>query len=267
MSTTEAESQAAASLAGLIVEDFAKKGGYEHIPAVAEAASTPEPVAATSPVVSSTPTPAAAAAVETPAPAEVAAPTDIPSFEPTIPDELQELLDTPDFEEEAAAEVAIEAEEDEFLDTDAAKKQRALEKRNAWLEQQLVQRSRGNWVAENLRAYPLLREYAKAEVEAIDATSRRSFARKASALNAQLEQIAKPMLADIASLKESLKTEAIQEGKQEAKQRWGNVPGDVAGASAGDQQAARLAVAEQNAEKTGSLRETFRVMLEQNPLV
>lgn len=263
MSLTEAESQAAVGVADAILGDFAKKGGYEHVPPVAEAAraAAEAPVAAT-PEVSSTPTPAAEAAEPaTPAETPVA---EIPSFEPDIPDDLQELLDTPDFDEEAAAEVAALVEEDpnQYIDTDQEKRIRALEKRNAWLEDQVVVKSRKNWVQENLRAYPLLRTYAQDEVEKIDATSRRGFAREAAALNSRLETIAKPMLADIAALKAGLKGEAYQEGKAEAKAAFGDPASELAATGPGADNAAKLA----EAEKTGDLKQVFKVMLEAKPL-
>lgn len=263
MSLTEAESQAAAALTGSILGQLAEDG-YDKAAELLGADAPAEPVAAAPAVVPSTPAPAAEAAAP---PAPPAATEPPPSFEPDIPDDLRELLDTPDFDAEADAEVDAELEAlspDDFsvVDPDQAKRTRALEKRNAWLEERLVERSRGNWVAENLRAYPLLREYAKTEVEAINATSRRGFAREAAALNARLETIAKPMLADIAALRETLKMEAVAQGKTEAAQRWGNVPGDVPGAGASVEHAAELAAA----EKTGDLKEVFKVMLKANPL-
>lgn len=266
MSLTEAEASAAAALTDNIIGDFQKKGGYEHIPVVAEAAAAvaPQPVAATPVVVSSSPTPAAPAA-DAPPDAEIA--PEVPSFEPDLSDELRALLETPDFEAEAEAEITAELEETDPNEyngnPDQDKKLRALEKRNAWLESQVVAKSRKGWVEENLRAYPLLRTYAKDEVEGFDASSRRAFARQAAELNGRLEKIAKPMLDDIAKLKESLKGEGFLEGKADAKAAFGAPAGDVAGTGASAAHADRLAAAEESGDELTVLK----VMLETTPLV
>lgn len=256
MSLTETESQAAAAVADAILGDWQAMSG-DDVPAaepVAEAVTPPVEAPSTP---ASIPAPAAPAA-ETP-PAEQPEATEVPSFEPDLPEDLAELLATPDFEAEAAAEVAahVEANPDVYIDTESTASELAKDKRIKFLEDQLVARSRKNWVEENLRAYPLLRTYAKAEVEAFTATSRRAFARDAQTLNARLETIAKPMLTDLAALKASLKTAAIAEGKTEAAARWGAPPGDVPGAGSHAATAAEL----EAAEKTGDLTEIFKVML------
>jgi len=274
LSTTEAEAQAVASLTDTIIGDFAKKGGYEHIPVVAEATAVevPQPVAAAPVQVPNSPVPAAPAAPAPPAPPAAPQTEIVPevlSFTPDVPEDLQALIDEPDFEEEAAAEVAakLQNQPDEYIDVQQQTAELAKDKRIAFLEAQLVAKSRKGWVAENLRAYPLLRTYAKDEVERIDATSRRAFAREAAALNGRLETIAKPMLEDIARLKAETRTEALAESKNEAKARWGNVPGDIGGVGPDTDHDARLAAAEAEAARTGSTRDIMKVMLEKTPLV
>lgn len=254
MSVTETE--AAAALTNSILGQLAGDG-YDK---AAELLQANEP--AVQPVVAAPPVPSSPPAVAD-ATEPVAEPEALPSFEPDVPEDLQALIDEPDFDEEAAAEVAarLETAPDEYLDVEATTADLSKDKRIAFLEAQLVAKSRKNWIAENLRAYPLLRTYAKDEVEKFTATSRRAFAREAAALNGRLETIAKPMLQDIAALKEGMKGEAIAEGKQEAKKRWGDAPGDVAGTGSAQDHAAELAAA----EKTGKLRDIFKVMLKHNP--
>lgn len=145
-------------------------------------------------------------------------------YEPQLSDELRQLLEEPDFEEEAAAEVAAAFEAGEFdetVDPEVEKEIRALRKRNEFLEARVVQASKGKWVAENLRAYPLLATYAPEEIQGIEATSRRAFAREAAKLNDRYTKMLKPALEDVARLKEQAKTEALAEARQQASAQWG----------------------------------------------
>lgn len=194
-------------------------------------------------------------------------PFDFRQFEPNLTPDLEELLedDTPDFEQEARAELATQAQyaEDtgEYVDydgTEQAAKLLALEKRNAFLEQRLVETNRGKWVRENLQAYPLAAQYAKDRIEAIQATSRRGFAREAAKINADVTAIAKPLLDD-------LKTRLAAQGqivtdthRQQVQAAWG-VP--MIEPAAGGDAAARQAKVEQ-ARKTGDLQAVFKAELE-----
>jgi hypothetical protein len=163
------------------------------------------------------------------APAPAAAPETTEEIDlnlaPVIPDDLQALLDEPDFEEEAALEVAAETEEwdEDAADPETAKRLKTLEKRNAWLEDRVVKTERKKWVAENLSAYPLLARYAADEVSAITATSRRGFAREAAALNARLDKMVAPALEEIAQAKKALRGEVAQEVRGEYKDAWGTI--------------------------------------------
>jgi hypothetical protein len=144
-------------------------------------------------------------------------------FKPRLNDDLQALLDEPDFDEEAALEVAAELEDGEYEygDPEVAKQLRSLQKRNAHLESQLVAKSRKGWVAENLRAYPLLDKYAADQVQAIAATSRRAFAREAAKLNATYEKALAPALEEITKAKAALKQQVVTEARDEVKRAWG----------------------------------------------
>lgn len=195
-------------------------------------------------------------------PAETDDEWELPSFEPQLTDELRELLDEPDFEEEAALEVAAQVEDsDDYIDDEAAKRIKALEKKVEWQEAQLVRANKKKWVAENLRAYPLLATYAKDEVEKIAATSRRGFAREAATLNARFEKIAAPLVADIRKAKESLATEVRQEERQAVQAAWGepvvgpaNVAVEASGASS----------AMQAARKSGQLHKVIGELFKQS---
>lgn len=214
--------------------------------------ATPETVS------SSQPQTAQAAAPAT----EQAAPVEEEAFdlEPVIPDELQALLDEPDFEAEAAAEVADAEEEwdEDATDPEVAKRLKTLEKRNAWLEEQRVKTEKTKWVAENLKAYPLLSRFAADEVKAIDATSRRAFARQAASMNTRLAAMLKPALEEIQQAKQQLRGQAQQEVRGEYKQAWGTITTGPAAAPV-EQSAYEAEIAE--AQKTGQLHKVIGVMM------
>lgn len=243
---------------------IAAGSGDEQAAAALHREAEAERVAA-EPVVPSQPTHIAKA---TDLPDTAATPTvEIPEvdldFKPRLNDDLQALLDEPDFDEEASLEVAAELEDGdyEYGDPEVAKQLRSLQKRNAHLESQLVAKSRKGWVAENLRAYPLLDKYAADQVQAIAATSRRAFAREAAKLNATYEKALAPALEEIAKAKAALKQQVVTEARDEVKRAWGTPAGDTLPAPAAEAQE-RLA----NARKTGKLRDSLKVMLEEKPL-
>jgi hypothetical protein len=135
-----------------------------------------------------------------------------------IPDEIRELLEEPDFDVEAEAEVAAsnvqeddEEQYGEYEDANLASERKArikAEKRAEWLEQRRVEENRGKWEQEALKYFP----HAKPFIGKIDATSRRGFLKQA---NAYHETIAKhvsevapgTLAADREKLKEELKAE------------------------------------------------------------
>lgn len=218
-----AQEAAAALVPGMVGELVATVPGASDDQLAADLAA--QGAAAAPEVVSSSQPQTAPAAAQAP----VAAPESVVEeefdVEPVISDELQALLDEPDFEEEATAEVEAEQEDwnEDATDPEVAKRLKTLEKRNAWLEEQRVVSERKKWVAENLKAYPLLGRYAADEVGKIGATSRRAFARDAATLNARLTTILKPALDDIEEAKKQLRGEAAQEVRAEYKDAWGTI--------------------------------------------
>lgn len=193
-------------------------------------------------------------------------PFDFTSFEPQLPPDLAELLEDepPDFEAEARAEIAAELraaeDRDEYVepvDTDLAARLRAAEKRNQFLEGRLVETNRSKWVQENLRAYPLLRDYAKDQVAAITATSRRGFAREAAKLNDQVASIAKPLLDNLKSQLAARGDEITLERRQQVDASWGKPAVDQAATGASADQLARI----QNARKSEDLGAVIREMI------
>jgi hypothetical protein len=223
--------------------------------------------------VPSVPAPAAEAAVEPPAAPEAEPedePFDFSTLEPQLSPELAELLEDepPDFEEEARAEVAAELQsaEDqgvyaEYNDPEQAARVRALEKRNQFLESRLVETNRGKWVQENLRAYPLVSQYAKDELEAVQATSRRAFAREAARLNERVTRIAKPLLADLQAKLATQNEAATAQARADVAAAWGNPAVDPAATGASAEHLERIRKARQNQ----NLSEVIKEMILPNP--
>jgi hypothetical protein len=226
-----AQEAAAALVPGMVAQLVETVPGGPDDQLAGDLAATQSVVAAPETVPSSQPQTAPVAAAQAPVATPVEEPVEL-DLEPVIPDDLQALLDEPDFEEEAALEVADEQDEydEDATDPETAKKVRALEKRNAWLEEQRVKSESKKWVDENLKAYPLLRNYAAEEVAAIKATSRRGFAREAAALNARFAKMLEPALKEIEAAKKQLRPEIETEVRSEYKEGWGTIttgPGTV----------------------------------------
>jgi len=103
-------------------------------------------------------------------------------FDPEVPDDIRALVDEPDFEEEAEAEIAAQAEEwdeegeEEYVDPrlmEERKQRIALEKKLAHVETLRIKDARKAWAEEAEKFYPL------ADSSKIEATSRRGFLREA----------------------------------------------------------------------------------------
>ncbi len=259
MSQVETTEQAAAGLGAILLAE-AVAGGHpvnvyddgEAEPTVAEhvAEQVRQRVAPSEPAPTAEAVPQEAPAAE---PASEQDTPGLPDFTPVEDDELDALLAEPDFEQEIEDEIAVEYEQiGESYDPDEARRVKALEKRNQYLEQQLVQKSKQGWVAENLRKYPLLNTYFADEVKALDATSRRAFARDAAALNDRYSKVLAGPLADIEALRTGTKAEAKAEARQEAATQWGLPVGDPAGSQASEaDRAVQAELAEARARGAG----------------
>lgn len=168
-------------------------------------------------------------AVSQPAPVEAAPVVEaeefvVPTFEPDLDDEYRELIEAPDFDEEARLEVEARFDDDDnedYTDPEAAKELVKLQKRNAWLEGQVVRASKPKWVGEAKKMFPDLAKYAPGEIEKIDASSRRGFARKAAELNTRFAAVAKPLIDELTAKRQVVFQEARQEGRTESEAAWG----------------------------------------------
>lgn len=258
--STAAEEAAAALVPGMVAQLVETVPGAPDDVLAADLAARSD-AAAPELVPSSQPQTAPEAAAQAPpAPPEPVVEEEF-DLEPVISDELQQLLDEPDFEEEAALEVAASIDDGEIdysTDPEVAKRLKTLENRNAWLEQQRVQSEKKKWVAENLKAYPILQRYAADEVAALDATSRRAFARQAAALNDRLAKMVAPALQDIADAKKQLRGEVSQEVRAEYQEGWGTI---TTGPSTVPVEASALEAEYNAAMKTGNLAKVIGVLM------
>ncbi len=272
MSQPETTEQAAAAVTAAMLGEFLKDGDENAARMLAEMAGSdeaPETVSSPAPDLPSQADPlqlldriirpeqeAETAAVET----TVTPP--LPDFAPQLTDDLQALLEEPDFDEEASAE--IDAEFDDTVEFDGRdpeleKRIRALEKRNAWLEGRAVDASKGKWVAENEKAYPLLKTYAPDELRGINATSRRAFAREAAALNARYEKVLAPALADLAAAKALAQGDAEAAARRKAAENWGLPAVEAAGGAVTANEQQEHALAEARARRA-PLEERIKIL-------
>ncbi|MHB8742565.1 MAG: hypothetical protein ACYC9L_05505 [Sulfuricaulis sp.] len=162
-----------------------------------EAAAVPEGVEAT-------------AVVEQPEP---------PSFEADTSG-IEDLLAQPDDDEEVVYTEPdyVAPAPDEYEDPAVAQLKTRLAKAEARLKHEeslRVQNQSKAWREEGKRRFPF------ADVEEIQATSRRSFLKQAQAQHERVERKVSPFLAELEKLREQVVTEAKTEGRETAERAWG----------------------------------------------
>lgn len=195
---------------------------------------------------------------------EATPPENVPTFKPKFDDDQRALIDEPDFDEEARVEVAaeIEADEYEYADPEVAAKLRALEKRNKFLEDRDVAKSKKGWVEEAKRVYPDLARLIPGEIEAITATSRRAFLRAADAANTKYATALAPTLARLEAERVAIAAGATEVAREEVANAWGRPAADTL-----PPLAAAQADALQKARATGKLEEQIKVLMQDTPVL
>lgn len=255
----------AAALGTLTAQMFAEPIATGEVVVTDEPAPAPalnfEP--APPPPPESRPPAAPTATVEAP-PEPVAAPESIPTFKPKLDEDQQAFLDEPDFDAEAAAEVAAEVESDEYEyeDPEQAARVRALEKRNQFLETQLVSKSKKGWVEEAKRAYPDLARLIPGEIEAINATSRRAFLRAADTANTKYATVLGPTLAKLEAERAAIASGAVEVARTEVANAWGKPAADTLPQLAGAAQEAL-----DRARATGGLEGAIKELMKTTPVL
>ena len=149
-----------------------------------------------------------------------------------------------DFEDEPTSEVEEQEDDDEiYLDdeSETAKERQArikAEKRAKFLEDQLVETKTKSWKKEAARRFPL------ADVDEINATSKRSFMKAAATDHNRAYARLEPHLKAIAEEKAKLRAEVEGEVREETAAAWGKpMPGPGIGAVRQGETDARIAAA------------------------
>jgi hypothetical protein len=160
----------------------------------------------------------------TEAEADVEQPQDdetLPEINWETPDEIRELLETPDFEDdddEPEVEFVAQQDDDEYDDPEKAQMRKQLakmQKKLAWAEEQKAKASRKEWAAEAKRYF----QFSNPDV--IEAKSRRAFLKEAQRQNEAVAAVAKPLYEKLQAEKAQLKEQALAEARAEAEKRWG----------------------------------------------
>lgn len=139
-----------------------------------------------------------------------------------LPDELREELETPDFGAEAEAEIeAVEEQYSEYEDeqtVELRKKLVAAEKKAAFLEQQRLKTEQPRWKQEAEKYFPY------ADLDSIDATSRRGFLRAAKAEHESVAaKVEKAVAAKLGVFDPEAEREKIRaEEKARLEEAWGS---------------------------------------------
>lgn len=177
-------------------------------------------------------TPAAAEPVEAPNSPDAAAPVeahdaapaiDLPDLDSSLPDDLAEFLDEPEFDDEPTAQL----EEDEFVDPEELARQNAkLRKKLEWTEAQKAKVEMAKWRQEAEKFFPY------AHLDSIAATSRRGFLREARAQHEANKSLIAPHVEALKAKEAALRAEIEQKVKAELAEAWGkpNLGGGPSGA-------------------------------------
>jgi len=147
---------------------------------------------------------------------------EIPDINWEVPEELQEVLDSPDFDEEEEVQ-EFEGEgnvnydqEDDFQDPEQLQRQlKKLQKQLRWEQEQKTKQGRKLW-ADEARKY-----FQFSNPEVIQAKSRRAFLKEAQRQHEAVAKVAKPVFDQLAEEKKKIREEALAEARAQAEQMWG----------------------------------------------
>ena len=145
------------------------------------------------------------------------------SFEidPELPDDVKALVDEPDFEEQAEAELALEEpddDDDDYVDPevrDLRKQLKVAQKKAEHFESLRLRADRSKWETEAAKFFPF------ANPDTIAADSRRGFLREAKAQHEQIKAAVQPVLAQYKADRETIRAELEAEVRAEISAAWG----------------------------------------------
>ncbi len=238
MPLTEAETEAAANVVSVLMNDFSP----------APVVEAPEVVPVSSPVVDDTAPVVEATSFE---------------YDPEVPEDILAELNEAEIDEEVEREIAarVPDEEDEYgvvEDEDSVRERIKLQKRNEYLERELAKNKSTSWKAEAEKYFPL----AKTSLDSINATSRRSFLKQAKAKHEEILPHVQAVLAEARSYVDAEKAAGRADGRAAAAAAFGQ-PLSGPDINEIDQAASESAIsqAREDAKRTGSLANLFRTMI------
>ena len=179
---------------------------------------------------------------------------ELPDLSTELPDDIQELLDAPDFDEDPAP--TFTSSEDEFVDPEELARENAkLRKKLEWEQTQKLNIARKNWAAEATKYFPYARP------DQINATSRRAFLRAAKEQHDAVAVHVLPALE--AARKAEAEARAVAEAKvrAEAAEAWGK---PTVGGSVAPSEAAQKSDDLQRARNSRDLAKVARALIDGN---
>jgi hypothetical protein len=184
------------------------------------------------------------------------------NFSPTVPEDLEEYLNAPDFEDDDAVEPEVEEEEEESEEYEderyvKLKKQLASErKRREYAERLRMDAQRDKWAQEATKYFPLSEHL----LDSITATSRRAFLREARKAHETVKPYVSEYIERAKKQATAAKEDAKAAGRQDAEKAWGKPltgPGSVPLSASAKKEAL------ENARNSGSLTKVVREMFKQ----
>jgi hypothetical protein len=150
--------------------------------------------------------------------------SDLPNLDPTLPEDLAEELEMPDWDEDEGEAEEREEEDEEWDGEEDDPRVQALkarlakaEKKAAWAERKRAESQRAKWEAEAEKYFPL----SKHALGDIQATSRRGFLREAK----RQHEIVRPHVQVFVEELKKKQDAAVESAKaaalEEAKRAWG----------------------------------------------
>lgn len=199
-------------------------------------------------------------------PQETAPAVELPDLNDDLPDELAAFLEEPDFEEVETTSLVSErfreqlADGDEFVDPDELARENAkLKKRLEWAEQQKAKAEQAKWQAEARKHFPY------ANVDSINATSRRAFLKQARAMHESNKALIAPQIEALRAKEAALRAEVEAKVKAELAEAWGK-PNLGGGPSGAPVEAAAAADELQRARNSRNLAGIAKALMNSNNL-
>lgn len=179
---------------------------------------------------------------------------DLPEIAPVSQDVLDDLGDDDD-EPTVTPSYSVNEEDDEYVDDETRKLRTELRRAQKQLENERKQRAESNivnWRDKYRKMYPL------ADVEGINATSRRAFERQAILSHNKNYEVLKPHIEAFKVARGELQNETVSEERARVQQAWGK---PTTGPGASDHKPDRTEAWEKSRKESKTLAQHFRNMI------